>query len=71
MQCFENFGGDECPKCPPHPGCTPVESELLRNQNFDQLIHDLLAKSTQSSIVVWVSDMVGKIENVSAFLSLW
>jgi len=52
MQCFENFGGDKCPKCPPPPGCTPVESELLRNQMFDKLIHDFLAKSTQSTIVV-------------------
>jgi len=49
-----------------------TESELLRKQNVDKLLHRFACKkSTKSTIIVRASNTVIKTENFFAFLSLW
>jgi len=53
-----------------HLSLMSIESEQLRNQNFDKLIHEFVCKkSTQCTIIVWVTNVVGEVENVFVFLS--
>jgi len=69
MQCFENFGGGKCPKCPP-PGCAPADyisnccahdysQGVLDSQNIVQKGTSLKKLRTTDIEFLWTTVVLG------------